>query len=44
MSRHAGGAFFGFADGACHFISDDIDQLTYRALGSISGDEPLGDY
>ena len=36
-SYHAGGAYFGFADGSVRFISDAVDQTLYRALGSRNG-------
>ena len=44
-SEHPGGAYFVFADGSVHFISETIDfPTTYRALSTISGDEVIGSY
>ena len=44
MSRHPGGANFAFADGSTHWLSSGIDRDTYIALGSIDGEEILGEY
>lgn len=38
-SYHTGGVLVLFADGSVHFISDSIDLLTWRAMGSIAGEE-----
>jgi prepilin-type N-terminal cleavage/methylation domain-containing protein/prepilin-type processing-associated H-X9-DG protein len=38
-SYHVGGVQVLFADGSVHFISDAIDLLTWRAMGSIAGEE-----
>ena len=43
-SYHPGGAAFGFADGSVHYIGENIDLVTYQALGSRNGGEVLGDY
>ena len=43
-SYHQGGAAFGFADGSVHFIGEDIDLVTYQALGSRNGGEVPGEY
>lgn len=45
QSAHQGGAFFLFADGAVHRLSDSIDQRTYRGMSTIGGNEivTLGD-
>jgi prepilin-type N-terminal cleavage/methylation domain-containing protein len=32
-SRHSGGAFFTFCDGAVTFLTDQIDMVLYQALG-----------
>ncbi len=40
-SYHTGGVQVLFADGSAHFISDAIDLLTWRAMGSIAGEETL---
>ncbi|MCE3018029.1 MAG: DUF1559 domain-containing protein, partial [Pirellula sp.] len=38
-SRHTGGAQFAFGDGHVSFISQSIDILLYRNLGSMNGGE-----
>jgi prepilin-type processing-associated H-X9-DG protein len=38
-SRHPGGANFGYVDGSCHFIQDDIDLDLYLAMASANGEE-----
>jgi hypothetical protein len=38
-SDHEGGAYFLFADGASHFVSEGIVPDVYRALSSIAGGE-----
>jgi hypothetical protein len=40
-SRHRGGVNMVCADGSIHFVSDDIDLLVWRALGSRNGEEPV---
>ncbi len=40
-SQHPGGAYFLFADGASHFVSDGIVPDVYRALSSIAGSESV---
>jgi hypothetical protein len=40
-SDHAGGAYFLFADGASHFVSEGIVPEVYRALSSIAGSESV---
>jgi len=42
-SNHEGGAFFCFGDGAVRFISENIDQTTYQALGTRARNEILDD-
>jgi prepilin-type N-terminal cleavage/methylation domain-containing protein len=42
-SRHEGGAFFFFADGAVRFLSENIDIGTYRALSTIANNEVIDD-
>jgi prepilin-type N-terminal cleavage/methylation domain-containing protein/prepilin-type processing-associated H-X9-DG protein len=39
MSRHSGGANFGYCDGGVHFISENIDMPIYHALATIDGGE-----
>ena len=34
-SKHEGGAFFCFADGAVKFLSESIDQRVFSALGML---------
>jgi prepilin-type processing-associated H-X9-DG protein/prepilin-type N-terminal cleavage/methylation domain-containing protein len=40
-SRHPGGGNFAYGDGHVSFISDDIDQASYRALSTIAGGETV---
>jgi Protein of unknown function (DUF1559) len=40
-SDHLGGAYFLFADGASHFVSEGIVPDVYRALSSIAGSESV---
>ena len=40
-SQHEGGSNFLFADGSVHFLSYDIGQQTFMALGTRAGDEVL---
>lgn len=39
-SRHNGGVNFSFADGHTDFVSEDVDEKVYRAIGSRRGREP----
>ncbi len=41
-SFHPGGCHFAMADGSVHFVSENIDLATYRALGARSDGLPLG--
>ena len=43
-SYHTGGVNVGFADGSVHFIANNIDPVTYKALGSRNGGEVVGGY
>ncbi len=43
-SRHTGGSQFVLADGAVRFISENLDQGTYQALGSAAGREVVGEF
>jgi prepilin-type N-terminal cleavage/methylation domain-containing protein/prepilin-type processing-associated H-X9-DG protein len=40
-SRHPNGVQMAYADGSVHFVSNDIALGIYRAMATISGDEPL---
>jgi len=44
LSRHPGGGNFGLVDGSVRFLSDSIDQTIYRGLGTIQGDEVIGEF
>jgi prepilin-type N-terminal cleavage/methylation domain-containing protein/prepilin-type processing-associated H-X9-DG protein len=43
-SYHMGGVNVGFADGSVKFISNAVDPVAYKALGSRNGGEVPGDY
>ncbi len=43
-SRHVGGVQVLLADGAVRFISDNVNLLTWRALGTKAGDEGIGEF
>jgi prepilin-type N-terminal cleavage/methylation domain-containing protein/prepilin-type processing-associated H-X9-DG protein len=43
-SYHPGGVNAVFMDGSVKFISNSIDQATWRALGTRNGGEPVGDF
>jgi prepilin-type N-terminal cleavage/methylation domain-containing protein/prepilin-type processing-associated H-X9-DG protein len=43
-SRHAGGVNVALGDGSVRFIADTVDPATYRALGTRSNGDPVGDY
>lgn len=38
-SRHEGGAYVLMADGSVHFVTESIDLVTWRAVGSRAGKE-----
>jgi len=38
-SDHPGGCNFLYADSSVHYLSDGIDDLTYRAMSTIQGEE-----
>ena len=41
MSRHPGGANFGFCDGSGRFVSDSIQYGVYEGLATIDGGEQV---
>jgi prepilin-type processing-associated H-X9-DG protein len=43
-SYHPGGVNLGLVDGSVRFVSDNIDPVTFRALGSRNGREVVGEY
>ncbi len=43
-SEHTGGVQIVMADGAVRFLSENIDQATFRGLGTRSGGEVVGDF
>jgi prepilin-type N-terminal cleavage/methylation domain-containing protein len=42
-SDHTGGAQFVLGDGSVHFLSENIDYLTYQRMGSRNDGEVVGD-
>jgi prepilin-type N-terminal cleavage/methylation domain-containing protein/prepilin-type processing-associated H-X9-DG protein len=40
-SRHNGGVNMATADGATHFVADNVDRLVWSALGSRNGEEAV---
>jgi prepilin-type N-terminal cleavage/methylation domain-containing protein/prepilin-type processing-associated H-X9-DG protein len=44
LSRHSGGANFGFCDRSVRWIANGIDYQTYRALGTIDGEDIPGEF
>ncbi len=43
-SRHPGGANFALADGSARFLSDSMALGLYRALATVGGKEPVGEF
>ncbi len=43
-SRHTGGATHLMCDGSVRFISNNVDINTYQSIGSINGNETVGDF
>ena len=43
-SMHTGGAHFLFADGSVHFLSENINYMTYQRLGGRADGSPVGSY
>jgi len=43
-SKHVGGVHVQMADGSVRFVSDNIDLITWRALGSRNGAEVIGGF
>ena len=43
-SFHTGGVNLSMCDGSVRFISDNVDPVTWRNVGSASGGEVLGDF
>jgi prepilin-type N-terminal cleavage/methylation domain-containing protein/prepilin-type processing-associated H-X9-DG protein len=43
-SRHPGGVNVTMCDGSLHFVRDDIDLMTWRAIGSRNGEESVSEY
>ena len=42
-SWHVGGAQFAFGDGSIHFLSENMDMTTYRAISTRAGGEVAGE-
>ena len=43
-SLHVGGAFFLMGDGSVRFVSNNVDQTSYRNMSTISGGELLAEF
>jgi len=43
-SAHPGGVHVGMADASVQFITDSVDVIVFRALGTRAGGEPVGEY
>jgi prepilin-type processing-associated H-X9-DG protein len=43
-SAHTGGVNALYGDGSVHFIQNSIDLATWRALGTRSGGEVIGNF
>jgi prepilin-type processing-associated H-X9-DG protein len=43
-SRHTGGAHTLMGDGAVKFIGDNTDLVLYQNLGTIAGNETVGEF
>jgi prepilin-type processing-associated H-X9-DG protein len=43
-SRHTGGAHFGLADGSVRFLSENMALGLFRALATVRGREPVGEF
>ncbi len=43
-SSHVGGVHITLGDGSVRFVSDNVDLTTWRNLGTMADNEPLGDF
>lgn len=43
-SQHVGGVHLALCDGSVRFVSENLDLQTWRALGSVNGDEVVGEF
>ncbi len=43
-SVHPGGVHIALCDGSVHFVSDNVNLATWRALATRAKDEPIGDF
>lgn len=43
-SRHTGGVNVALADGSVRFVSENVYPLTWQALGTIAGNEEIGEF
>lgn len=43
-SKHPGGVNVTLADGSVRFVSDTVDLITWRAVGTRNGGEAIGDF
>jgi len=43
-SYHSGGVNLGMADGSARYVSNNVDPVAYKALGSRNGGENAGEF
>jgi prepilin-type N-terminal cleavage/methylation domain-containing protein/prepilin-type processing-associated H-X9-DG protein len=43
-SKHAGGVNVGLGDGSVRFVANTINLVTWRAVGTTGGNEPISDF
>ncbi len=43
-SQHVGGTHFLLGDGQVRFVTENVDEITYKAIGTINGSEVFGEF